>query len=107
MKTGIELIAEDRRKTIAKGISVEHDVEMNANKQLVEAICLLVADGNHDAQDNALYEKLRIEGIPSGWEKRESGKEDWEALCKKSYKDRLIAAGQMIAAEIDRISYKG
>jgi hypothetical protein len=100
MKTGIELISNERQRVIGLGVTVEHDVENNANKQLIEAISLLVADGGRDVQDNFLYEKMRLEAPPSGWNPKA-----WEELSKSDYTSRLIAAGQMIAAEIDRINH--
>lgn len=96
---GLELIAKERKRIMELGISVESDVERNANRQLVEAMSLLVLDGGADSQDNALFEKLRIDGLPYGWDL-----EQWINIAKLPYKERLVHAGQMIAAEIDRIN---
>ncbi len=37
--------------------------------------------------------------IPAGWDKQ-----IWEHMLKKKHKQRLIIAGALIAAEIDRIT---
>jgi len=84
MKTGIELIAIERKEQIEKhGRTPERDVAENVKGQLIEAtIALLETDGDL---------------FPESW----SG-----AICEKMlmkpYINRLIIAGALIAAEIDR-----
>ena len=91
MKTGIELIAIERQEQIEKhGYTIERDVD------------------SYDFENNdGLYELpvmaiAAIEGndghAPAGWDLVLVQK-----ICDKEYKDRLIIAGALIAAEIDRI----
>lgn len=88
MKTGIELIAEERQEQISKhGRTVLNDVFENKGRQLVKA-----------AQE--LLEQLPINtGFPPEWDKDVVDK-----MRSKSYYKRLIIAGALIAAEIDRIN---
>lgn len=97
--TGIELIAEERKKQIENhGLTAEVDAAKNANRQLIEAISLMLPEG--DEQDNKIYLRARLDGIPTGWNSKV-----WEKMARKSYSERLVMAGAMIAAEIDRIAY--
>lgn len=88
-KSGIELIAEERREQIEKhGKTIESDIEFNKHSQLAyaaEKLCVPSLD---------LYNYCE----PQNWSEA-----SWEKMCEKSYKDRLIIAGALIAAEIDRI----
>lgn len=89
-KTGIELIAQERKEQIEKHkISVEEDVRINELGELRMAANTLtgVLDGDEIRPYN-----------PWPWKKAA-----WEKICAKSYKDRLVVAGALIAAEIDRI----
>jgi hypothetical protein len=89
MKTGIELIAQERREQIEKhGRTIERDVKDNYNAQLPTAAMRLLQFDRYD--------------IPAPFLWRES---IWEKMNSKPYKDRLIIAGALIAAEIDRINY--
>ena len=88
-KTGIELIAEERQEQIEKhGRTIELDIKFNSQCQLAfaaERLCIPELD---------LYNYQE----PMNWD------EDlWQKMCNKSYKDRLIIAGALIAAEIDRL----
>ncbi|MDD5013698.1 MAG: hypothetical protein PHW73_01175 [Atribacterota bacterium] len=88
MKTGIELIAQERAEQIEKhGISIEKDVSENAYKELTIGAINLIND-NHF-------------GKPIKWDP-----EKWIHMSHKSYKDRLIIAGALIAAEIDRLQFE-
>lgn len=89
MKTGIELIAEERAEQITKhNRTIEKDVEQNNNYELRKgAIALLEDDRN------------RFSGF---W-----NKEICDKMIAKSYKERLIIAGAFIAAEIDRLQAGG
>lgn len=88
MKTGIELISQEREEQIVKhNYSIQEDVEYNDGQQLPTAAMLLIEGG------------MKAEAIcPSEW-----GKEKWIKMVNKSYKDRLVIAGALIAAEIDRL----
>lgn len=84
---GIELIAQERAEQIEKhGRTVQRDVEENRFNQLIDAVIMLL-------QTN----RFKM-GLPSFWD----GK-IWKHMIEKPYKDRLIIAGALIAAEIDRL----
>lgn len=95
MKTGIELITEERQKQISKhGKTPEHDLEYNKHYQLCAAIAMLanVEIGyfdKNDAMDNY---------CPDGWD--ESW---WENLLSKNYEEKMIIIGALAAGELDRI----
>lgn len=94
MKTGIELIAEERQEQIEKrDRTVLLDVYRNDRQQLrIAAKKLLVKwDGVEEGNQTRLKP-------PTGWDK-----EIWLKMVGKDYKQRLIIAGALIAAEIDRI----
>ncbi len=87
MKTGIELIAQERQEQIEKhGRTVQDDIKYNHQQQLrVAAMRLLYSDAS-----NA--------GYPTNW-----NPDIWKKMKSKDYEDRLIIAGALIAAELDRI----
>lgn len=87
--TGIELIAKERQEQIEKHHrSVEIDVIVNDNYQLSEAAMDLAAIDAYPLGPEA----------PLGW-----NEEIWHHMLEKDYKERLIIAGALLAAEIDRI----
>ena len=96
MKTGIELITEERLEQIQKhGRTLEYDANYNDNGQLIEAASILLTP-------NLQHAELEYDpNCPFGWDD-----DIWEHIIEKSYKDRLIIAGALIAAEIDRLSYE-
>jgi hypothetical protein len=88
MKSGIELIAEERQEQIEKhGRTIEKDVAENFGCKL-----------SYAAQ-NLLSAPVKEEGFPIEWNKTICAK-----MAVKSYKERLIIAGALIAAEIDRLN---
>lgn len=88
METGIELIAKERIEQIEKhGRTIKLDVEQNDAYQLSEGAQKLIWP-HHETY------------LPKGWDKYL-----WQKMCQKGYKDRLIIAGALIAAEIDRLNY--
>lgn len=92
MKTGIDLIREEREEQLIKhGRSVESDVSLNTKRELMNGARQLLKGGDYDV-------RMRLVGMPMTWD---------DDVCynmvKKSYKERLITAGALIAAEIDRI----
>jgi hypothetical protein len=90
MKTGIELIAEERQEQIEKhGRSVFYDRSVNNDRQLSIAAMRLIGD-------------RKDYPCPAGWDK-----ELWERMLKKSNIKRHIIAGALIAAEIDRLQVIG
>ena len=86
--TGVELIAQERQEQIEKhGRTVESDAKENKGGELRKgAIALIDAHGQG-----------KIEDLPLCWSDKICLK-----MIKKSYKERLIIAGALIAAEIDR-----
>ena len=87
MKTGIKLIAQERNEQIEKhGRTVEDDVKFNTKMQLRSAAHRLI-----EIDPSPL-------DVPHDWDIS-----IWERMCKKPIKERLIIAGALIAAEIDRL----
>jgi len=89
--TGIELIAKERQEQIEKhGRTLESDQRQNGSYQLSIAATKILsypADvHNHNIP-------------PVGWDV-----DIYKKMASKSYKERLIIAGALIAAEIDRIN---
>jgi len=90
MKTGTELIAEERQKQIDKyGFTGEHHAnhpEWYQDNQLVLAAKWL---------QNT---EIRSVWFPDNWD------QEWfHRLTVKPYKERLIIAGALLAAEVDRL----
>lgn len=95
--TGIELIAKEREEQLTKhGRTVEDDKKHNSEYQLMDAATTLAEYPDENAAD---YIKFVKDLPPGGWET-----ETWNKMAEKSYKERLIIAGALLAAEIDRIS---
>lgn len=91
-KTGIELIAAERAEQLEKhGRTVERDRGINDVRQLAKAAQIMVIANIHP--------KAAPSFKPADWDP-----DLWDKMCAKSYKDRLVIAGALIAAEIDRIS---
>jgi len=92
MKTGIELIAAERQEQIEKhGYTVVKDVAFNNHYQIPSAVRKLT-------KRNPGIEEF---DAPQYWDSL-----IWERMIDKTYKDRLIIAGALIAAEIDRIQFE-
>lgn len=88
MKTGIELIAQERAEQIEKhGRTILRDVDENRSEQLRLGAIRLIVDS---------YDRECL--APNGWDNKR-----WHKMSDKEYKDRLVIAGALIAAEIDRI----
>ena len=91
-KRGIDLIAEERAEHFEKHhFSIKEDVRYNTNQQLAEAALLLLVT---DMPEGVMHTP------PKGWNKG-----CWAHMCGKSYSERLIIAGSLIAAEYDRINH--
>jgi len=84
---GAELIVLEREEQFTKhNYSVEDDVRSNKDQQLrVGAKRLLETYSDRS-------------NVPSGWDAKL-----WGKMCRKSYMEKLIIAGALIAAEIDRL----
>lgn len=94
---GIELIAAERKEQVEKHKrTIKQDKELNKDFQLSKAAGILIE--NMDVLWG--YDRSMITWFtPKGWDHN-----IWNKMCHKSYKERLIIAGALIAAEIDRIS---
>ncbi len=100
MKTGLQLIAIERQEQITKHKrTIASDVHQNRDRQLAQAAATLASVPNDPFYDNAVRAKAIHEACPLGWDKKV-----WEKLNRKDYKQRLIIAGALIAAEIDRLN---
>lgn len=83
---GAELIAHERQEQIYKhGRTVDRDVAENNCGQLVSAAAYLILGAND-------------EYAPTNWDVSV-----YQRIMRKEYKDRLVIAGALIAAEIDRL----
>ena len=91
--TGIEMIAKERQEQIEKhGRTVDNDVIENNHYQLSEAAGLLTALDMDD------FQVTSAECCPVDWDEK-----IWEKMFNKSYEERLVIAGALIAAELDRL----
>lgn len=91
--TGIELIAKERQEQIEKhGRSIEKDVANNSTleKPLTKAAAALTVEFGASLATATMR--------PEGW-----NEDIWFKMMSKPYKERLIIAGALIAAEIDRV----
>lgn len=96
MKTGIELITAERQKQIDKhGFTGKHHAnhpEWYDNFQLQYAATTLLMHEFEEVVDTQDH-------LPDGWD------QDWfDKLNAKGRKERLIIAGALIAAELDRLN---
>lgn len=90
-KLGIELIAAERQEQVEKhGYSVKVDTVINKLQQLPDAAITLLEECPHELTPS-----------PMGWNNT-----TWAKMISKPYKERLIIAGALIAAEIDRLQYE-
>lgn len=89
MKTGIELIAKERREQIEKhNRTVEYDIQHNKYRQLSIAAQSLLEK----------FIEYRVKPT-SEWNDK-----IWDKMINADYIKRLTIAGALIAAEIDRIN---
>lgn len=109
MKSGIELITIERQEQIEKhGRTIQRDIDNNSGKYEIDgeqfnepqlphgAQLLLYPDHEELIRPHLL--NANVVFIPYGWDK-----EIWLKMVNKPYKERLIIAGALIAAEIDRL----
>jgi hypothetical protein len=90
MKTGIELIAQERKEQVEKhGRTIDKDVYENGSYQLSIGASKMLA---YPAECH------NYQLPPNGW-----SVDIYKKMRDKPYKERLIIAGALIAAEIDRI----
>jgi hypothetical protein len=87
--TGIDLITIERNEQINKhGRTIDYDVKNNKRGQLAKGAASLIH-----------YQLLLRETTPDGWDE-----DSFIKMKLKDHKDRLVIAGALIAAEIDRVS---
>ena len=101
MKTGIELIAEERAEQVTKHhINTGMDVLHNNHYQLSQGASLLCyIDEEEVAGEAKEDDTFEFSGCaPGDWDIS-----IWNRMMNKPYKERLIIAGALIAAEIDRL----
>jgi|GEM_PF-1843262 len=92
-ESGVELIAYERLEQIEKhGRTIEHD-QNNRAAQLISAAVHLI--GRHTVFDFDNTEDF----VPIDWDEA-----IYQKMQGKSYKERLIISGALIAAEIDRLN---
>lgn len=92
---GAQLILAERNKQLLKGRSIENDVAGNTENQLLIAIrVLLWGPSVKDSQIEYAENQLK----PINWDKA-----IWSKMIRKGFEKRLVIAGALIAAEIDRI----
>ena len=90
---GFELIAIERYEQIDKhGRTVEMDVKINDFYQLSEAAKYLTIPSVDGLEPDNF--------CPEGWDL-----DIWRKMFGKPYKERLIIAGALICAEIDRLTF--
>lgn len=95
MKTGVELIAEEREEQIIKHKnSIANDIKFNNREQLSIAASLLCLEnwGCNSLED------MTEEYCPHDWIESK-----WKKMLEKPHLERLVIAGALIAAEIDRL----
>lgn len=97
---GIQLISQEREEQLTKhGRTIEKDVETNNEFQLTDAASALTM--NPPPGLEGAYIQSQGDNPPIGWDG-----EIWKKMVEKPYRERLIIAGALIAAEIDRIDYQ-
>ena len=92
METGIEQIAKERARVIAKGLSPEYDLLENSQGQLNYAASII----SRDHIPAICYTKQ-----PHNW-----SREVWEKMLNNTLKRRLVIAGQLCAAAVDVLQAK-
>lgn len=97
-KTGIELITEERKEQIEKhGRTIESDIKNNSQSQLsIAAKTLRMRDLGKQSMS------FLMSCCPIGWNDRA-----WIKMCIKPRFKRLIIAGALMDAEIDRLKISG
>lgn len=96
MKTGAELIAEERQRQIEKeGWTKEHDAQHKNDELANAAICYADPNIHYHYENRIMKHRIPNEFWPKQWDKR------W---FKPTDRIRdLVKAGALIAAEIDRL----
>jgi hypothetical protein len=94
MKTGIELITEERREQIEKhGFSIIEDAEYYQNFELLQAALFCIDQATPFGHGLKTYKNW-----PANWDKRFEHK-----ILAKTELEQLAVAGAFIAARMDQI----
>lgn len=100
MKTGIELIAEERERQITvEGWTPDHDAEHDSAEMVDAAMCYAATAANDVSEYTS---RDAVNPSPYAW--------PWDEKWWKPSDSRvrnLVKAGALIAAEIDRIQRQG
>lgn len=89
MDNGTTRILKERVSQIVEhDFTVIRDIKLNSDRQLTRAARKLISVSTE-----------LVNYPPKGW-----NKEMWAKMCNKSYSERLIIAGALIAAEYDRVN---
>lgn len=96
MKTGIEIITEERKRQIEKeGFDLKHDQQNTGGQLAIAAVCYAIPDGLMDSGSGQFCKKY----WPWEWSWFKPG----VGAYPKSRIRELAKAGALIAAEIDRL----
>lgn len=90
-QVGLSLISDERREQLQKhGRSIQFDMDANCMGQLAEAAGMLCYPE---------ISELKCDDTPLvGWDQAL-----WEKMVGKDYQQRLVIAGALIVAELDRL----
>lgn len=95
MKTGIEQIAHERNEQIDKHKRTpQYDAENNSDYELTRAASILCAPdwGCNEEED-------MVDHMPINWDR------EWcLKVLQKPYHERIVIAGALLAAEVDRLT---
>lgn len=105
MKTGIELIAEERQRQIeVEGWTPEHDAEHEKEEIALAAACYVTPSNNLEYKSEGFFGSERDFKVPKLW----PWDDEWYKPAlddgKESRIRELQKAGALIAAEIDRLN---
>lgn len=99
MKTGIELIAEERQRQVeVEGWDSNHDVKHD-NEELSRAACVYAKPEMY----RRYAEKGNVAGLPEGHPYEWPFEKKWFKPTPDDRIRELVKAGALIAAEIDRL----
>ncbi len=100
IKTGIEKITEERNRQIKElGYDGNYDFKNNFSSQLTQVVGVLITDMPEEFME--AFIEYQSAYPPDGWDR-----DYWSRLVRKPFKERLVIAGALIAAEIDRLLTK-
>lgn len=98
MKTGIELIAQERAEQIEKhGKTVHSDVDSNHKNQLLSAIMMIISNTGFTKRFIEMPSEILDDLRPDNWDRLTCRK-----ILSKSIVGQLQVLGALAAAEIDR-----